>query len=250
MVHYDAPTPPRHEIMASNALFAEAAAVAADPARASMLHALMAGRALTAIELAKVAGITPQTTSGHLRRMTAAGVLSVHKQGRHRYHRLAGPSIARMLESIMQVAAELEPGDRKLVVGPKDAALRRARTCYDHFAGQLGVAITDALVSRGHVELSDDAGIVTESGIEELAAIGVDVAPMLQRRTKRSGRVLCRLCLDWSERRPHLAGLVGAAICSHSMQQGWTRRLEGSRAVLVTPKGQRVLRERLGVLLT
>ena len=236
--------------MASNARFAEVAAVAADPARASMLHALMAGRALTAVELAKVADITPQTTSGHLRRMTEAGVLSVHKQGRHRFHRLAGPSIAHMLESIMQVAAELETGDRKLVIGPKDAALRKARTCYDHFAGQLGVAISDALVNHGHVELSGDAGIVTDTGIAQLADIGIDVAPMLQRRTKRSGRVLCRLCVDWSERRPRLAGLVGAVICAHSMQHGWTRRLEGSRAVRVTPKGQRVFRDRLGVVIT
>jgi DNA-binding transcriptional ArsR family regulator len=234
--------------MASNALFAEVAAVAADPTRASMLHALMGGRALTAVELAKVAGITPQTTSGHLRRMTAVGVLSMQKQGRHRYHRLAGPSIARMLESIMQVAAELEPACRTLVVGPRDVALRKARTCYDHFAGQLGVAIADALVARGHVELSGDAGIVTDAGLAQLAAIGVDIEPMLQRRTKRSGRVLCRPCLDWSERRPHLAGLVGAAICAHGMHQGWTRRLDGTRAVLVTPKGQRVLRERLGVV--
>jgi len=234
--------------MASNALFAEVAAVAADPTRASMLHALMGGRALTAVELATVAGITPQTTSGHLRRMTAVGVLSVQKQGRHRYHRLAGPSIARMLESIMQVAAELEPAGRTLVVGPRDAALRKARTCYDHFAGQLGVAIADALVARGHVELSGDAGILTDAGLTQLVEIGIDVEPMLQRRTKRSGRILCRPCLDWSERRPHLAGLVGAAICAHGMQQGWTRRLEGTRAVLVTPQGQRVLRERLGVV--
>jgi DNA-binding transcriptional ArsR family regulator len=234
--------------MSSNARFAEVAAQAADPARASMLHALMGGRALTAVELARAAGVTPQTTSGHLRRMTEAGILTVQKQGRHRYHRLAGASIARMLESIMQVAAELDAGHRKLVFGPKDIGLRKARTCYDHFAGQLGVAITDALVNQGHVELSGDAGIVTESGLEQLARAGIDVTAILQRRTKRSGRVLCRPCLDWSERRPHLGGLVGAVICAHSMQQGWTRRLEGTRAVLVTPHGRRVFNEKLGVL--
>jgi DNA-binding transcriptional ArsR family regulator len=233
--------------MASNARFAEVAAVAADPARACMLHALMGGRALTAVELARAAGVTPQTTSGHLRRMTAVGVLSVLKQGRHRYHRLAGPSVARMLESIMQVAAEFAPASRKLVVGPRDAALRKARTCYDHLAGQLGVAIADALVAQGYIELGGEAGILTESGIDKLAHIGIDIAPLLERRTKRSGRVLCRPCLDWSERRPHLAGLVGAAICTHCMRQGWIRRLEETRAVLVTPQGQRILRERLGV---
>jgi DNA-binding transcriptional ArsR family regulator len=240
----------RYENMVSNGLFAEVAALSGDPARASMLHALMDGRALTATELARAAGIAPQTASGHLNRMTAIGLLSVEKQGRHRYHRLATPSIAHMLESIMQVASELAPGRRKLSVGPKEAALRKARTCYDHFAGQLGVSIADALIREGHVELTGDAGILTESGIARLAAVGMDIAPMLARRTKRSGRVLCRPCLDWSERRPHLAGIVGAAICEHSMQQGWTRRLDGTRAVLVTPEGERVFREGFGAKFT
>ena len=122
--------------MASQSLFAEVAALSGDPARASMLHALMDGRALTATELARAAGITPQAASSHLARMTAVGLLAVEKQGRHRYHRLATPSVARMMESIMQVAADLEPDRKRLTVGPRDAALRRARTCYDHFAGQ------------------------------------------------------------------------------------------------------------------
>jgi DNA-binding transcriptional ArsR family regulator len=233
--------------MTSHALFAELAALSGDPGRASMLHALMDGRALTATELARTAGITAQTASGHLHRMTAIGLLTVEKQGRHRYHRLATPSIARMIESIMQVAAELAPNGKKLIVGPRDSALRRARTCYDHFAGQLGVAIADALMSAGHVELAGDAGILSEAGIAHLADIGIDIEPLLAQRTKRSGRVLCRPCLDWSERRPHLGGLVGATICAHGMQHGWTRRLDGTRAVLITPKGERALREKLGV---
>ena len=232
--------------MASNALFAEIAALSGDPGRASMLHALMDGRALTATELARAAGITPQTASGHLSRMTAVGLLSVEKQGRHRYHRLAAPSVARMLESIMQVAAELEPDRRRLTVGPKDAALRKARTCYDHLAGQLGVRLTDALIERGHIELTSDAGILTDTGIIFLREIGIDTEPMLARRTKHSGRVLCRPCLDWSERRPHLAGAVGAAICAHSLHQGWTTRLAGTRAILVTRTGERVFREKFG----
>src|ERR1043166_5042472 len=149
--------------MASNAKFAEVAALAGDPARAGLLHALMDGRALTASELARVAGITPQTASGHLTRMTAIGLLSVEKQGRHRYHRLATPTVAQMLESIMQVASDLEPSRKPLTVGPRDAALRRARTCYDHLAGQLGVALADALVEHGHAELTSDAGIVTSA---------------------------------------------------------------------------------------
>jgi DNA-binding transcriptional ArsR family regulator len=229
--------------MSNNALFATVAALAGDPARAGMLHALMDGRALTATELARVAGIAPQTASGHLNRMTAAGLLSVEQQGRHRYHRLAAPSVARMLESIMQVASELEPAGRKLSVGPKDAALRRARTCYDHLAGQLGVAIADGLIRNGYVELAGDGGILTETGIARLAAIGMNIEPILERRTKKSGRVLCRPCLDWSERRPHLAGMLGVMICEHSLQQGWTRRLPATRAVQLTPEGARAFRE-------
>jgi DNA-binding transcriptional ArsR family regulator len=232
--------------MASNALFAEVAALPGDPARANMLHALMDGRALTATELARAAGITPQTASGHLARMTTLGILSVVKQGRHRYHRLATPSVAHMLESIMLVATELEPDRKRLTVGPRESALREARTCYDHFAGKLGVALADALVAHGHVELTSDAGILTESGLTFLCEIGIDTDPMLARRTKRSGRVLCRPCLDWSERRPHLAGAVGAAICTHSMNNGWTRQMDETRAVLITPKGERIFHERFG----
>jgi hypothetical protein len=181
--------------------------------------------------------------------MTAAGLLSVETQGRHRYHRLATPSVARMLESIMEVAAELAPDRPHLTVGPRDAALRYARTCYDHFAGRLGVALSDAMVAKGHVELAGDAGLVTASGLVFLASIGLDTGPILARQTKKSGRILCRPCLDWSERRPHLGGLLGAAICSHSGDQGWTRRAEGSRAVRVTPNGERFFREVFGARL-
>ena len=150
--------------MASNALFAEVATLAGDPARAGMLHALMDGRALTASELAHVAGITAQTASSHLARMVTAGLLSVEKQGRHRYHRLASPAVAQMMESIMRVASDLEPAPRRVVVGPRDAALREARTCYDHLAGRLGVALADALVAGGHAELAGDGGLITETG--------------------------------------------------------------------------------------
>ena len=236
--------------MASNARFAEVAAIAGDPTRAGMLHALMDGRALTASELAHVAGIAPQTASGHLARMTAVGLLTVEKQGRHRYHRLATAAVAHMLESIMQVASELEPARKRLVVGPRDAALRKARTCYDHLAGQLGVALADALVAAGHAELASDGGIVTDTGVEFLGRIGIDMTAMRAHRARKSGRVLCRPCLDWSERRLHLAGMVGSAICAHSFDMGWIRRSEGTRAVLITPKGQRVFREQFGLQLT
>src|SRR5271156_6495121 len=133
--------------MNSNAEFAQIAALAGDPARAAMLHALLDGRALTASELAKFAGIAPQTASGHLGQMTAGGLLQVEKQGRHRYHRLASPAVAQMMESIMQVASGLETMRPPPVTGPRDAALRAARTCYDHLAGHLGVSLTDALVA-------------------------------------------------------------------------------------------------------
>jgi DNA-binding transcriptional ArsR family regulator len=230
--------------MATNAKFAEVAALAGDPARAGMLHALMDGRALTASELARVAGITPQTATGHLIRMSAAGLLSVEKQGRHRYHRLASAAVAQMMESIMQVASGLDADRPKLTVGPRDKALKAARTCYDHLAGRLGVALADALVAADYAELAADAGVITDAGIEFLTRLGIDVETLVSRQGKRRARILCRPCLDWSERRPHLAGAVGAALCAHSLVQGWIRRIDGSRAVTITPNGYRVFREK------
>ncbi len=235
--------------MASNATFATIAALAGDPARAGMLQALMSGRALTASELARVAGITAQTASSHLARMTAAGLLAVEKQGRHRYHRLASPGVAQMIEAIMRVASDLEPAPRRISVGPRDAALRAARTCYDHLAGRLGVAVTDALVAGGYVELASDGGVVTGQGTAFLRRIGIDADCLSGRRGRHSARVLCRPCLDWSERRPHLAGALGAALCAHSLEKGWVRRIAGTRAVAITPKGARVFREDFGAAL-
>lgn len=233
--------------MANNATFAEVAALAGDPARAGMLQALMDGRALTASELARIAGVTPQTASGHLARLTTAGLLAVAQQGRHRYHRLASPAVAQMMESIMLVASLPEPTKRKLTIGPRDAALRAARTCYDHLAGRLGVALTDALVAGGRVELAKDGGLVTDAGVELLRRLGIDVDPLVARSASPRGRVLCRPCLDWSERRPHLAGAIGAALCSLSFANGWIHRIDGTRAVTVTPKGQRSYRELFGL---
>ena len=229
--------------MASNAAFAEVATLAGDPGRAGMLHALMDGRALTATELARVAGITPQTASGHLSRLTAGGLIAVEKQGRHRYHRLASSAVARMLESIMQVAADTAPPRRKAFVGPRDLALRAARTCYDHLAGHLGVALADALVANGQIELATDAGIVTDSGAALFNRLGID----LDDGSKQKGRMVCRPCLDWSERRSHLAGAVGAALCKHCFSEGWIKHAAGSRAVTITVKGQRSFREVFGI---
>ena len=233
--------------MPTTAKLASVAALLGDPARAAMLQAMMDGRALTASELAHVAGITPQTASSHLARLTSAGLLAMEKQGRHRYHRLATPSMARLLENLMHVAAEIEPPRRTVVTGPRDAALRAARTCYDHLAGRLGVAIADALIAAGHVELDSDAGIVSSSGLALFERIGLDVVRFQAEPPANKRRLLCRPCLDWSERRPHLAGKLGAAICQLSFDKGWIRRAEATRAVMITPKGQRAFREILGV---
>jgi len=234
--------------MTRDARFAEVASLAGEPTRVVMLHALMDGRALTASELARVAGVTPQTASDHLGKLVAGGLLCVQQQGRHRYHRLASAAVAHMIESIVQVASASVPGGRTLATGPKDEALRRARTCYDHLAGRLGVALADALVAGGHIDLTPDAGLLSDSGMALMVRIGIDV-PALSSSMSRRGRVLCRPCLDWSERRPHLAGTLGAALCSLSFDQGWIRRIDGTRAVRITPAGYRAYRELLGVRL-
>jgi DNA-binding transcriptional ArsR family regulator len=223
--------------MMTTSAFAGTAALVGDPTRANMLSALMDGRALTATELARAAGVTPQTASGHLGQLTEAGLLAVTRQGRHRYHRLASAAVARMLESIMTVAAEGWPV-KAIVVGPRDAALRRARTCYDHLAGRLAVAIADRLAERGQIELSADGGVLTDDGADFLRGLGVDLgaAPV-----RGSGRPFCRPCLDWSERRPHIAGVVGAALCRTCFARGWLRRIEGARAVTITSAGQTAL---------
>jgi DNA-binding transcriptional ArsR family regulator len=219
---------------------AEIGSLIGDPGRANMLDALLGGRALTARELAGHAGITPQTASGHLAKLIDAGLISMQQQGRHRYHRLASADVARLLEGISEFAsrAAREPQGRPIRTGPRDQALRLARTCYDHFAGRLGVGIADALVARGRIELDQDGGRVTQAGQAFLRDFGVALAP-----ARRTGRPFCRPCLDWSERRPHLGGAVGVAIACRCFELGWVRRVDGTRAVAVTPKGQLGLRE-------
>jgi len=232
--------------MATTAAFAGTAALVGDPARANMLAALMDGRALTAAELARAAGVTPQTASGHLGRLAEAGLLAVERQGRHRYHRLASPNVARMLESIMAVAGAARPAAPR--TGPADRALRHARTCYDHLAGELAVAMADSMVAHGHVEFAGDGGIVTASGAAFLRGIGVDLdAPSARAARRGAARVFCRPCLDWSERRPHIAGALGTALCAACIGRGWLRRMEGSRALSVTPPGRLALRAAFGL---
>jgi DNA-binding transcriptional ArsR family regulator len=234
--------------MATTHQIVEIASHLAEPARVAMLAALMDGRALTATELASVAAITPQTASTHLARLTLAHLLRVERQGRHHYHRLATPEVARMLEGVMQLASARESnGHASLVVGPRDEALRTARTCYDHIAGRLGVAIADGLAKAGAVELDDDAGLVTERGVALLRRAGIDVlAPGVPKPARRP-RSFCRPCLDWSERRFHIAGKLGAAICRHALEQRWVRRLQDTRALEVTTAGRAALRQAFAI---
>jgi DNA-binding transcriptional ArsR family regulator len=221
---------------------AELGALLGDPARASILTALIDGRALTATELAEVAGVAPQTASGHLAKLAAANLLDLRKQGRHRYYRVASPLVASMLESVMSVAAmQLPP--RRTPSSRLDEGMRTARTCYDHIAGRLGVAIADTLVTRGYVLLADDGGEVTPAGADFLAAFGA----ALSRKGLR--RVFCRPCLDWSERRWHLAGAVGAALCNRCIDLHWIERAQGTRALTITPKGRRGFADNFGVIL-
>jgi DNA-binding transcriptional ArsR family regulator len=223
---------------------AEIGLLIGEPARAAMLGALMDGRALSASELSRVAGVTPQTASGHLARLTDANLLAVERQGRHRYHRLASTEVAELIESVMRIAAITVPAPVKMpVTGPRDAMMRRARTCYDHLAGGLGIAVTDALVAKGVIAFDDGAGVVLPGGVERLAELGIAV-PDAPRKTARP---LCRPCLDWSERRPHLAGRLGAAVCSHFLDTHLVSRVPGGRTLTITPKGERALRERFGV---
>ena len=245
------PVPSYAPAMLTIAAFAETASLIGDPTRANMLAALLDGRALTAKELAHAAGVTAQTASSHLAQLTRAGLLAMERQGRHRYHRLASPAVAQMLESIMSVAAGGAGGAgraRTAVVGPRDAALRRARTCYDHLAGQLAVAMADRMAERAQIELSPDGGVITAEGTAFLRGLGVDLDAASARAARRGGgRVFCRPCLDWSERRPHIAGALGAALCTACLAQGWIRRIDGTRAVSVTPAGRLALDQAFGL---
>ena len=229
--------------MTASANLVEVAALVGDTARATMLAALMGGQALTASELASLANITRPTASGHLGKLTAARLLSVTQKRRNRYYRIASPLVAKMLESIKAVAA-LETPPRYQPRSAQDDALRFARTCYDHLAGRLGVAIADALLAKKLVVLSEEGGEVTPAGARFLARFGANLnSPTAGRR------IFCRACLDWSERRYHVAGLVGAEIWRRCLELGWFARRRDTRAVRVTPAGRRGLQETFGIRL-
>jgi len=215
--------------MAAAANLVEVAALVGDTARATMLNALMGGQSLTATELAYCANVSRATASGHLSKLVAARLLSVTRNRRFSYYRIASPLVATMLESLKVVAA-IEVPPRRQPRSANDDALF-ARSCYDHLAGQVGVALTDALVAMGHIVLTDEGGEVTASGVRFLSAFGVDLTP-------RTRRIFCQPCLDWSERRYHLKGLVGARILVRLLELGWFKRVSGSRALQLTSSGR------------
>lgn len=219
-------------------MIAAVAALLGDPARANMLTALMDGRALTVSELAEAGGVSLPTASGHLSKLTAAGLVRPQAQGRHRYYRLSGHDVAEVLEGLMSLAQRT--GAKRVRTGPRDAALREARVCYDHLAGERGVQLWRALLARGWLTGEDEAPELTDAGREGFAALGVDVAGL-----ERGRRPLCRSCLDWSERQSHLGGALGAATLAQVLAQGWARRDDG-RVVRFTAEGARAFEAAFG----
>lgn len=206
------------------------AALIGDHARAEVLTALMADRALTATELATVAGVTKQTISAHLAKLLDAGLLAAERQGRHRYFRLADRDVAQLLESLMGVA--FRTGALRHRLSPREPALRQARVCYDHLAGELGVSIHERLLARRALAPADGGLMLTATGDRLLQQLGIDTAALALLRRK-----FCHACLDWSERRHHLGGAVGAALLARMIELGWVRRTKGSRIVVLAAPG-------------
>ncbi|MGV9313278.1 ArsR/SmtB family transcription factor [Streptomyces sp. NPDC003691] len=221
---------------------AAVASLLADPTRAAICLALLDGRSWSAGELARYTGVAPSTATGHLHLLVASGLLAEQRQGRHRYVALADPAVAELVESLAAFAPPSPPvAPRSLRAARATKALARGRTCYDHLAGELGIGITDALTGRG---LLDDRGglALTPDGRAFLTDLGI-VLPVTRRPAVRS-------CLDLTERRPHLAGAVGAALCSHAFDEGWITRIDSTRAVAVTEAGAREFRRHFGLDMT
>jgi DNA-binding transcriptional ArsR family regulator len=213
------------------------AALIGDPARANMLSALLSGQALTVGELAREAGVTLSTASFHVARLQEGGLVSPRKQGRHNYVSLAGPEVAHALEALTGLAERT--GATRVRTGPKEPALRRARLCYDHLAGAMGVLMFDRLAEDGALAVQDERVTLTEAGESRVAALGV-AAEALKRKP------LCRTCLDWSERRPHLGGPLAKAVTSRILELGWAEREPGSRIVRFRADGERAFRGWIG----
>ncbi len=212
------------------------AALIGDHARAEVLTALLADRALTATELAGVAGVTKQTISAHLAKLVDAGLVAVESQGRHRYFRLADQDVAHLLESLMGVA--FRTGALRARASPREPALRKARVCYDHLAGEVGVRIYESLVKRHALVPGVDGLELTAAGRRQFRKLRIDTDALFNQK-----RTFCRACLDWSERRHHLAGALGAALLARIVDLGWAKRAKDSRVVLLTANGERALQE-------
>jgi DNA-binding transcriptional ArsR family regulator len=221
--------------------FAGVAALMGDPARANILAALMNGRALTAKELAHAAGVSASTTSEHLAKLVDGGILDVITQGRFRYFRLANSLVASAIESMMVLSGE-RPSRRRSSASRGGEALRVARTCYDHLAGKLGVALMDRLLTQGHLHPDVADYQVSRRGQQFFDELGVDLASAAGQK-----RHFARSCLDWSERRPHLAGALGAALGTRCFEIGWIERQRDSRALVITAAGRRGFRDSFGI---
>jgi len=213
------------------------AALLGDPARANILSALMGGQALTAGELAREAGVTPQTASTHLARLEDGGLITRRIQGRHNYFALAGRDVAEVMEQLALLAGRA--GHMRTRPGPKDPAMRRARVCYDHLAGDAGVAMLDALVAQGRIADHDGSLVLTDAG----RAFARDFGICLEAAGRRP---LCKACLDWSVRRSHLAGVMGAGLLQRIYALGWARRVEGSRIVAFSAPGLHAFEQTFG----
>ena len=217
----------------------DVARLVGDSSRATMLDALMDGRAWTGRELARVAHVTPSTASEHLARLVKGALLSVVPQGRRRYYRIASSDVAHALEALMVLAP---PTARTCVAhSAEERRLRRGRTCYDHLAGELGVGLTQALIRSGALRLDVDGAALTPPGAALFERLAIDLG------ARNPRRALCRPCLDWSERRFHLAGRAGAALANHAFERGWIRRDGATRAVAVSAAGIVAFRDAFGL---
>ena len=216
------------------------ASLVGDPARANMLTALLSGRALTASELAQEAGITPQTASSHLAKLEAGGLVEPEKQGRHRYYRLADPDVADVLEGLAGLAARA--GHMRVRTGPKDPALRHARICYDHLAGDLGVQMLESMKAQKLVRQKKLDIELTGEGMRFLER-NLQISPAMLTHPRRP---VCKACLDWSERRNHLGGALGAALLKNFIARGWARRAEG-RVIAFSPSGAQAFKNAFSI---
>ncbi|MEM7316136.1 MAG: winged helix-turn-helix domain-containing protein [Planctomycetota bacterium] len=206
------------------------AALIGDPARANMLTALMSGKALTVSELAEESGVTIQTASSHLSKLHDGGLLRPRKQGRHKYFSLANEEVAHVLEGLMGLAAGA--GHLRKRTGPRDAELRKARVCYNHLAGDMGTQLFDSLLAKGHLAFDGDDLALTGAGGDFVERFGINLDALCAKRAP-----LCRECLDWSERRSHLAGSLGRAFLSKFEELGWASRDQRTRVVAFSRDG-------------